>query len=110
MMKEHWKYMLQSMRDDLAIVRRKGFPLATEVQCCCRICEKYWWHLRNEMEGYRFGDAREEIFFFREVKPKFTAEIEYYKLLYYSEEFRPDGHVSVQRDFWCRELGRWEQF
>ena len=56
-------------------------PLAT-TEKMFRLCLAEWHALRTSVEHYTFKDRTEEIHFFRELKPKFTALIELCVLRY----------------------------
>jgi hypothetical protein len=57
-----------------------------------------------------FEDEKEEIDFFRSIKPKITSEVEYYSLLYHTELFKPVDGSSEIMNFWDREAKRFERF
>lgn len=74
------------------------------------IAWRYWELLRAELSGYEFKDLADEIYFFKHVKPLFTAEIEYCHLVYFSILFLPEGHDIDHVEFWQREALRKEKF
>ncbi|KAA6311090.1 hypothetical protein EZS27_037718 [termite gut metagenome] len=53
--------------------------------------------------SYNFRDEEEEIFFFKEVKPKLCYRLIYYRIVYNIEMNRPIG-VDKQRDYLREEL------
>jgi len=66
--------------------------LADIAECCFQSCIKYWDILRGEVATYTFPDEDEEVNFFKNIKPLFTSQAEYYTLLYHAEMFKPDEH------------------
>jgi len=98
------------MLEDLENCRKKNLVFIAEVECCFHICERYWARLRNEVVHYVFEDEKEEIDFFKIIKPKFTSEVEYYSLLYHAELFKPVDGSSEIMNFWNRETKRFEKF
>ncbi|MBS1564485.1 MAG: RteC domain-containing protein, partial [Bacteroidetes bacterium] len=65
--------------------------------------------VKNEVSNYAFPSAEEEIRFFREIKPAFTSEVEYYNLLYHVEIFKPVSREELLA-FWLRERQRLTDF
>jgi hypothetical protein len=65
--------------------------------------------LLNEVAILGFASTEEEIQFFKWVKPKFTCEIEYFRLLYHAELFLPEDEKDWT-GFWKREAERLSRF
>jgi hypothetical protein len=53
--------------------------------------------------SYQFKDEKEEITFFKEIKPKLCYRLIYYRKLYNIEMNRPVG-VDKQKEYLCEEL------
>jgi hypothetical protein len=107
------KFALQlygSMQEDLQVCRQKGFVLEEEIESCFQICTNYWYRLREVLSTFRFDSEAEEIDFFKNIKPLFSAEIEYYNLLYHACLFMPVFDRQEQNEFWRREATRLERF
>lgn len=80
-------------------------------ECAFRIAAKYWQLLRSELKLHRFESMLEEIYFFKNIKPRFETESEYYSLLNYAESFCPaPDRLNDQKNFWIREMARPEKF
>lgn len=110
-MKLRAKQLYNDMLSDLQHCQNKGLPSAMETECCYRISEKYWDILRNELRYYEFASQEEEAYFFKEIKPRFIAETEYYRLLNYSDSFCPeDAYPNDQKNFWIRQMNRVDKF
>lgn len=69
---------------------------------CFTIACKYWQLLKDTIELNFFDKENEEIDFFKNVKPKFTGQIQYYKMLGEILMFVP-GDEEKQIDFWKLE-------
>lgn len=75
------------------------------------MAEQYWVLARYDLSKHRFDTVAQEIEFFKEVKPLFIAEADYYSLLYHAELFRRDVTDPIQLErFWQRELLRLKRF
>lgn len=97
------------LKEDLENCRSKELCSTAEIECCYSIAENYWFRIKSTMKQYAFKSKKEEIIFFKEVKPKFLAEKEFYSLLYHAALFMPVDIVA-EMDFWLRESQRLEKF
>jgi hypothetical protein len=80
-----------------------------EIECRFQISQNCLSDLEQEMESFHFSSAAEEIEFYRELKPKFIASIQYYNLVYHAVLFKPAEH-SVMKEFWIKEGSRMNKF
>lgn len=98
------------MQQDIEICRQKGFDEEKEIECCSQVCKNYWQQVQKKLFVHQFNSDDEEIDFFKNVKPLFTSEIEYYNLLLHAELFRPVFGKDHIEKFWLRESLRLERF
>ena len=98
------------MQQDIAGCKREQPDMRLQVERCFHICEQYWALICKEMEGYAFPSAREEIRFYKHIKPIFVSEARYYRLLYHLLLFGPSGETGQLKDFQLRELQRFDKF
>lgn len=98
------------MLEDLQHCKRKRLVRVEEIECCFQICANYWNEVRGRIIHYEFSTSKEEIEFFKMVKPLFTSGIEYYNLLYHAELFEPDFSTEECKKFWQREAHRLKKF
>jgi hypothetical protein len=87
----------------------KGKPFKKAIEECFIIAGNHWSQLRSTVAGYAFKTEAEEIYFFKMVQPLFTAELEYYSLLYHTVLFCPLC-VEKEKLFWEREAKRLDGF
>lgn len=83
---------------------------ATRVTYCFTICMDYWNKLKDLMRQYKFENDEEEIWFFKVIKPKFTALLEYYTLVHHAELFMPALHDENAHIFWKKETEKIRKF
>lgn len=102
--------LFHSMGQDIQICKNKGFDEEKEIECCFQVCSKYWNEVRIVLSNYEFKTDTEEIDFFKNIKPLFTSEIEYYNLLYHAQLFKPPFDEEELQKFWQREFIRMERF
>ena len=74
------------------------------IEACFKSSLDQWGRVCKLVKAKDFGDVREEICFFREVKPSFTAYIEYYTFRYHAILFAPQNDPLEMKRFW-----RWEE-
>ena len=64
---------------------------------------KAWLSIQEKVEGYQFTDQQEEISFYKTLKPKFVALMDFFTLLYRSVLFQPEDRPG-KKEYWKREL------
>ena len=95
---------------EIELCKAKKLPADEEIERCFLIAKGYWKTLQERLEGYVFYTTEEEIYFFKDIKPLFTAEIEYYNLLYHTRLFQPQYDPVQVKAFWEREARRLQKF
>ena len=108
-MRNDFQLLYTDMLQDTA--RCLGLELSDKekIEDCFWISSNYWDRLKAIVKDRPFRDDREEIEFFREVKPTFTCHIEYYVLLSSSLSFVPTEPAGAIQ-FWEDEMGRFRRF
>jgi len=74
-----------------------------------RIASDYWQQVKNLVRQNRFSDEAAEIDFFKNIKPKFTSQLEYFLLLYRYQVYAsgdPVDYATYRRE----EITRLEKF
>ena len=97
------------MIHELHLCKGRYYPPIIEIEYCFQIAYRAWGRIRVKLTHYQFSCDDEEIEFFKVLKPKFTAEIEYYSLLYHCLIFEPAEAGAVLR-FWQKEYQRLTDF
>ena len=106
---EYTDHLYSSMARDLAVCTNGQLFGEPEIECCYQVCTNYWNAVKEKLAAYEFDTMEAEINFFRNIKPKFTSEIEYYNLLYHSSLFYPPD-IRARKRFWMREAERLNKF
>jgi hypothetical protein len=73
------------------------------------ITTKAWLSIQEKIEGYQFADQQEEIGFYKTLKPKFVALMDFFTLLYRSVLFQPED-TPGKKEYWKRELTACKNF
>jgi hypothetical protein len=74
------------------------------IEACFKSSLDYWGRIGMLVKTKGFSGEKEEIRFFKEVKPSFAAFIEYYTYRYHALLFAPVNNASERERFW-----RWEE-
>jgi hypothetical protein len=76
------------------------------VEQCFNIAIHYWNKIKTYPVSFTFIQPEEEINFFKNIKPLFTAVIEYYTLHYQAILFKPTNDRHQLIVYWTHELKR----
>ena len=107
----HCRHHYEQMLTDIEHCRKKELGAIAEIECCFQMAEKYWALIRYDLADHQFETTAQEIKFFKEVKPLFVSEAEYYGLRYHAALFRRDVHDPAELEkFWQREALRLRRF
>lgn len=66
--------------------------------------------LKKACVKHRFKSKKEEIYFFKELKPLFTSKLIYYNEVYAIETYRPFGSDKSARKYYNVELDKMKRF
>ncbi len=108
-MNEKWKHFYSLMQDDLNRCRTMELPETERAECCYRVALNYWLKIKEHFLQRVIYVDTEEIEFFREVKPQFTAFIEYYLILNQGLLFIPEK-IEDRISYWEEEAKRYQRF
>jgi len=95
---------------DLKKILESDLPEKQKMEDCFRAAIGHWNEIKVLIKSEGFSSDEGEIHFFKNIKPRFTAEIEYYTLCYHALQFLPDGDNTIKAAFWSGELSRLEKF
>ncbi len=74
------------------------------------IAARYWYDIQNRLNNYSFKQKEDEVFFYKNIKPLFTAVMEYYCFRYKAVLFRPAWGKAQLSHYWINELKRIDHF
>ncbi len=102
--------LYQEMLSEVYTSRRLDLSSSSRVTYCFKSCVEHWNKLRELVKSQPFQDQEEEIWFFKQIKPKFTALIEYYAMVHHAELFIPTLKEADVPAFWKKETEKIQQF
>ena len=90
--------------------RQQPGPEMSRVEACFKCSLDHWAVIQKLLRHNGFRNPAEEIHFFREIKHRFTAPIEYYTHRYHALLFMPaEDDLELMR-FWEWELRKIDRF
>jgi hypothetical protein len=108
-LQQQWSRLYKKMLQQLASYEttitdeqkwiERGFGIATRA----------WFGIQQEADNYVFDDQQKEITFYKVVKPRFIALIDYFTLLYKSVLFQPEDPCG-KNEYWKGELAICKNF
>lgn len=108
-MERYCSMIYRSMQMQLRRCNQNEACMHSRIENSFMIAYRHWFKIRERLNLYQFKSEKQEINFFKNCKPQFTSEIEYYCLVYHSLLFQPlDGEIRVE--FWKREYSRLQKF
>jgi hypothetical protein len=108
-MKEEYKLLHRQMINEIVRSMQLEIPLEERAESCFWIASNYWDKLKEIMKDKTFKDDSEEVDFFRNVKPRFTCQIEYFAILCEALQFVPKEPKAALH-FWEQESNRFFRF
>lgn len=98
--------VLNELEEELRII---SFDYDNPISMCDKSIEKIVLHLeklKNFLITSKFVDEDEEIHFFKNIKPKFTSKLIYFKKVKNLETRKPTGSRKMQREYLDNELDK----
>lgn len=108
-MKQSWDYIYSLLVADISRCKTMLLSEAATTESCFQIACKYWERVKTLWLDNPAHTDKEEIIFFREVKPRFTAHIEYYMLLNLGLLLVPEKPID-RLSYWKEEARRYKLF
>ena len=93
-MKEYCQLLRYLMRVDLRKIQNEHANPVHYILHYYEIVNRYWIILSERMAIFQFRCNKEEIHFFKEIKPLFACEIEFASLVYQLESFTPISDIE----------------
>jgi RteC protein len=109
-MKENFLQLYKDLAVDLTAILNSGSDREQKMEECFKCCKDYWGRLKEKIKADGFENDAEEIHFFKNVKPRFTGEIEYYVQRYHALLSMRDLSSAEIKNFWNNELKRIAKF
>jgi hypothetical protein len=105
-----WSELVAELSHKIESLEKENTSILTQAQNGLQYCKELLKALEALVEKNGFRDEREEILFFKEVKPKFYSRLIYYYKLYNIEVGRPVGTHQDQVQYLQKELDRIKEF
>jgi hypothetical protein len=102
--------MYDAMIAEMNECLRQNHDLRTSIECCFNVGQSYSAQVQKILEDYKFPSGKDEIYFYKTVKPLFKSQLEYYNLVYHAELFKPTTNPGEMKEFWVKEHQKLDRF
>ncbi len=102
--------LYREMMNQVDIIMQENSDGLTKTKLCLEAILKILEKVREYILSHPFADNREEISFFKVIKPKFYSEYIYYSRIYRIEILRPTGGYEDELNYLLKELKRLNDF
>ncbi len=102
--------LYEKLEDRIKQIREESYPLLKETSQCINVCQEILEELKKLVEKNPLKDNKEEIEFFKEIKPKFYSQFIYYVKIFHIEINRPAASDKVQISYLESHLMRIKHF
>lgn len=103
--------LYRQLSDELDKIKAKVNGPLQQTELSFQVVNWYYLKVVEISAQYRFPTIEEEIHFYRNVRPMFTSELNYYRMLYHAQLFMYAEKDPVRiQEFWSRESLRLEKF
>jgi hypothetical protein len=109
-MKEDWMILYNSMISEMNDCLSRIQDLRAAIECCFNVGQSYSAQVQKMLEDYKFPSDKDEIDFYKSVKPLFKSQIEYYNMVYHAELFKPMTNPVEMKEFWVKEHQKLDRF
>jgi hypothetical protein len=108
-MKQGFASLYREMKNALREMEEMNLPIAVKAEKSYWVAHHSWEKVKDLIDRRGFAGDEEEICFFRDLKPKLCAEMEYFVLLTEVLPFEPaDPRLAIA--FWKEEYRRLARF
>jgi hypothetical protein len=84
--------------------------IRASIECCFNVGQSYSAQIQKMLEDYKFPSGKDEIDFYKNVKPLFKSQLDYYNLVYHAELFKPMTNPGEMKEFWVKEHQKLDRF
>ncbi|HEY4481800.1 MAG TPA: RteC domain-containing protein [Candidatus Brocadiaceae bacterium] len=108
-MKKEFELLFNKMIEEIESCTMSGMNENEMAESCFWLTCMYWRTVKELIKERGFKNEKEEIEFFKEIKPRFTSKIEYFVLLTSGLEFVPtDKEKAIE--YWKEEEMKYQRF
>jgi len=102
--------LYEQMEARIRQIKQQEFDLLQQLPQCIGVCQEILYELRVYFDKHSFTDSKQEIHFFKQIKPRFYSQFIYYVTISQIEIYRPIGSDKAQFEFLELQLDRLKHF
>lgn len=102
-----WEPLLERLIEQIAVIQKEaGSNLPQQARKSIIVCSELMNELQTHILSHNFSSQEDEIFFFKEIKPKFYGRLIYFHKLYNIEVGLPVGSSTDIKSHFQKELDK----
>lgn len=105
-MNTRFNEILSGFEKELNTIQVEVDDMLKQSETAIRLCLSTIDKIRESLLKYGCKDEKEEIFFFKHIKPQFVSKLIYFVNVYNIETHRPNGLVKIRKKYFQLELGK----
>jgi hypothetical protein len=102
--------LYDSMIAEMDVCLARELDIRAAIECCFNVGQSYSAQIQKMLEDYKFPSEKDEIDFYKAVKPLFKSQLDYYNLVYHAELFKPTTNPGEMKEFWVKEHQKLDRF
>lgn len=102
--------LYEKMEGQLKVIKDESYPLLKETSQCINICRETLEELKKQVEKNPLKEVKDEVEFFKEIKPRFYSQFIYFVKIFHIEINRPTASDKVQISYLESQLMRIKHF
>lgn len=109
-MRNTMQRLYEKMEGQLKVIKDESYPLLKETSQCINICRETLEELKKQVEKNPLKEVKDEVEFFKEIKPRFYSQFIYFVKIFHIEINRPTASDKVQISYLESQLMRIKHF
>lgn len=109
-MPENYNQQYEELEDKLRMIDLEEDDILKKSEQSFQIALQAINQLRDDLKGDRLCSQTDEIYFFKEIKPKFVSKLIYHLSVFNIETNKPNGGIKVKRKYYQNELDKLKRY
>jgi len=107
---EHFEKINQQLEEQLSFIMQETTSLIKQAELSVPVCIKALDSLKKLVQKHGFKSDKDEILFFKHLKPKLSSKLIYHVQVFNIETARPSGIKKQQKKYFAKQLRNIKRF
>lgn len=107
---EHYEKLNAELEEQLNFISQETQSLTKQAELSVPICIKALEAIKKLTQKHGFNELKDEVFFFKHLKPKLSSKLIYYVQLFNIESRKPSGTAKLQKKYYIKQLKNINRF